>query len=182
MRYSALLPALFPALFLPGRTTAQASTLQTNEVVVEALRVVHDAYKKYVLDTAELVPEDLYSFRPTEEVWTLGGILAHIADANYNFCSSAAREENPATEVFRTSRTTKARIVDALVASFTYCDRVYEALADVELTERTTFLGEGDYAVATILASNSAHLGDHYGNLVTYMRINGIVPPSTAVH
>lgn len=182
MKNSALLPALLLAVVFPGRAVAQAATMQPTDALIEALPVIHDAYKKYVMDTAELVPEDLCSFRPTEEVWTLGGILAHIADAGYNFCSSAAREENPKTEAFRTSRTTKARIIDALVASFTYCDPVYEAPADTDLVERTTFGGEGDYAVATILAANSAHLGDHYGNLVTYMRINGIVPPSTAVH
>ena len=131
--------------------------------------------------TAEMVPEELYSFRPTEEVRTLGAILAHVAAAQYMFCASAAREENPNSERFERTRTTKAEIISALEASFDYCERVYEKTTDESGTRMTKLLGE-DYAVSGVLAGNSSHNFEHYGNLVTYMRINGIVPPSSMEH
>ncbi len=177
-RYSLPLSALV-LIALPGISPAQQHA-ESNELLT-GLALLHDGYKKYIMDTAELVPEELYSFRPTEEVRTLGGILVHIAINNYYFCSAGAREPNPKQQGFMRTRTSKVAIIAALQESFAYCEAVYARTSDADGAEKASFQ-DTEYRVATILAGNTAHNADHNGNLVTYMRINGIVPPSTAAH
>lgn len=146
--------------------------------VVTSLKGLHDVTTGYITSTAEVVPEDLYAFRPTEEVRTLGQILAHVANSQFMFCSAAAGEESPNTENFEETRTTKEQIMAALEEGFAYCDGVYGKMSDEGGTAMRTFFGQ-QMAASGVLAFNSAHNYEHYGNLVTYMRINGIVPPSS---
>ena len=108
----------------------------------------------------------------------MGQLLAHIANAQYAFCSAAAGEDSPNTANLEETLTTKADIVSALDEAFAYCVGVYDRTTDARGAEMTTFFGD-DMAVAGVLAFNSAHNYEHYGNLVTYMRLNGIVPPSS---
>jgi len=108
----------------------------------------------------------------------MGQLLAHIAGAQYLFCSAAAGESSPNSENFEETRTTKASIVDALDAGFAYCDGVFSRMTDQGLARSVTFFG-GPNTAGGVLAFNSAHNYEHYGNLVTYMRLNGIVPPSS---
>ena len=82
--------------------------------VVSSLASFHNIPTDAVTATADLVSEDLYSFRPTDDVRTLGQILAHLADTNYSFCSIAAGEDNPNAESFEETKTTKAEITMAL--------------------------------------------------------------------
>ncbi|MEZ4417602.1 MAG: DinB family protein [Gemmatimonadota bacterium] len=129
--------------------------------------------------TAEKVPEDLYGFQPTSEVRTMGQILAHVAGAQFLFCSAAAGEQSPNSENFEETRTSKAQIIEALSMGIDYCNQVYDNMSDARGQEMIQFFGS-DWAVNGVLAFNAAHNYEHYGNLVTYMRINGIVPPSSA--
>lgn len=109
----------------------------------------------------------------------MGEILAHVAGAQFLFCSAAAGEDSPNSENFEETRTEKAQIIEALGMGMDYCDQVYAGMSDAGSQEMVSFFGN-DMAVAGVLAFNSAHNYEHYGNLVTYMRINGIVPPSSA--
>ena len=108
----------------------------------------------------------------------LGEILAHIAGAQFFFCSSAAGEDNPNSENFEETRTSKAAIMEALEMGFGYCDEVFAGMSDADGPNAVTFFGNSNTA-AGVLAFNSAHNYEHYGNLVTYMRMNGITPPSS---
>jgi uncharacterized damage-inducible protein DinB len=164
--------ATFAILLAPAGLAAQESP------VVESLAGVHETVKGFITQTAETLSEDLYGFRPTEEVRTAGQILAHVADAQYMFCSTAAGEESPMSESIEQTRTTKAEITSALQAAFAYCDGVYEGLSDAEGARAVSFFGM-DLTGAAVLSMNTAHNYEHYGNLVTYMRINGITPPSS---
>jgi uncharacterized damage-inducible protein DinB len=130
-----------------------------------------------ILKTADKVPEDKYSFKPTPEVRSLGQILAHVADAQYFFCGTARGEKPPAKNVEK-SATTKAQIQSALKEAFAYCDAAYAGLTDAASAETISFLGQ-QRTKLSVLDFNVAHTFEHYGNLVTYMRINGIVPPSS---
>jgi uncharacterized damage-inducible protein DinB len=112
-------------------------------------------------------------------VRTLGQILAHVANSNYAFCSGVAGEENPSSENLEETKTTKAEIKEALADAFAYCQGVYENMTDERGSEMVPFFGGQEYARSAILAFNSAHNYEHYGNLVTYMRINGITPPTS---
>lgn len=165
---------LFVAL---GGLLALPLALSGQSAVTESLKGLHDITKQNVVATAEMVSEDLYGYQPTEEVRTLGGILAHIANAQYMFCSAAAGEANPNSENFEETLSGKDATVAALEAAFSYCDGVYADMTDEVGAEMRDFFG--GMTASGVLAFNSAHNYEHYGNLVTYMRINGIVPPSS---
>jgi uncharacterized damage-inducible protein DinB len=155
-----------------------ASSSSQSNAITASLQSLFGTTQQYIMATADVVPEELYAFQPTPEVRTMGQILAHVAAAQYIFCSGAKGEENPNTENFEETRTTKAAITEALQAGFAYCADVYAATTDANASTARTFFGS-DNTVAGILAFNSAHNYEHYGNLVTYMRINDIVPPSS---
>ncbi len=127
------------------------------------------------------MPEADYAFKPTEQVRTFGQILAHVAGANYVFCSAAKAEKSPFTEDhFEKSATTKAAIVKALSDSIAYCDTAYTGLTDAKAAETIAMpFGMGNAPRASALIGNTGHLQEHYGNLVTYFRIKGMVPPSS---
>ena len=146
--------------------------------VTGSLKALYDITTGNIKATAEMVPEELYSYQPTDEVRTMGQIIAHVAGAQFAFCSAAAGEANPSSENYEETATDKASIMAALDAGVSYCDEVYTSTSDARGQEMIQFFGQ-DMAVSGVLAFNAAHNYEHYGNLVTYMRINGMVPPSS---
>jgi len=148
--------------------------------VVESLAGIHSMTVGAITATADQVPENLYSFRPTDDVRTLGQILGHIADGNYSICSAASGQDSPNSDSIEQTKTSKADIQQALAAAFAYCQGIYETMSDATGAETTPYLGGQPFARSAILAFNSTHNYEHYGNLVTYMRINNIVPPTSA--
>lgn len=146
--------------------------------VTASLMGLHGITATNLMKTAEMLEDGIYAYQPTENVRTAGQILAHIASAQFMFCSAAAGEENPSKVNFEETATTKADIVAALKKSSDYCASIYEGMSDAEGAEMRNLFGR-EMAASAILAFNSAHNYEHYGNLVTYMRINGIVPPSS---
>ena len=149
--------------------------------ISQAVRQGWNTAKKNITDSAELMPEANYGFKPVDSVRTFGEILAHIAGANYVFCSASKGEKTPhAEDEFEKSATTKAAIVKALDDSMAYCDGQFTALDDKSAAETITMpFGMPKAARASVLMMNVGHLNEHYGNLVTYFRIKGIVPPSS---
>ena len=94
---------------------------------------------------------------------------------------NARGEKSPfAEDAFEKTATTRAAILKAVEDSITYCDAAYAALDDRKAAEMIDgAFGSGQTARAAALMGNSGHVQEHYGNLVTYMRINGVVPPSS---
>jgi len=146
--------------------------------VTSSLNGLFGVTKTNIMASAEMLDEDLYSFRPTDDVRSMGELFAHIANAQFAFCSGAAGEASPATENYEQTATTKAQIIAALNAGFGYCDEVFADMNDEKGAGAVNFFGSPNTAHG-VLAFNSAHNYEHYGNLVTYMRLNGIVPPSS---
>ena len=148
--------------------------------ISDALRGQWDGAKKNIHDSAVDVPEAIYSFKPVDSVRTFGQIVAHTAGANYEFCSAAKGEKSPQAENAFESLATKAAIVKAYDDSVAYCDGVVKALTDKTATDTITMpFGMGKAPRITALMANIGHLNEHYGNLVTYMRLKGIVPPTS---
>lgn len=166
---------VFSAALTLALCTPLAASGQT---VSESLHGLFNVTKTNIMASAEMLDEGLYSFRPTDEVRSMGELFAHIANAQYAFCSAAAGEQSPATENFEESRTTKAQIVEALEMGFGYCDDVYSGMSDTAGARSINFF-TGPNTAFGVLAFNAAHNYEHYGNLVTYMRLNGITPPSS---
>jgi uncharacterized damage-inducible protein DinB len=154
--------------------------LSAQNALVSSMAEIHGITRTNILATARNVPEDLYDFAPTDEVRTMGALLGHIADAQYFFCSAAAGEAPPQRQSTEQTAATKAEIVAGLEASFAYCDGIYAGMTDAQAAESREFpIAPGPMTAASILTFNSTHNYEHYGNLVTYMRMNGIVPPSS---
>ena len=146
--------------------------------VTASLAAVHGMTAGNITATAELLDEDMYAYRPTVEVRTSGQLLAHLANAQYAFCSAASGEDSPNTTDIEETMTTKAEISAALADAFAYCEDVYAAMTDAEGGTMRNFFGQ-QMAASAILAFNTTHNYEHYGNRVTYMRLNGITPPSS---
>ena len=161
---------------LPATTFAQSDTSSSS--VTKSLTGLHNITTTNIMKTAEMLDEDLYAYRPAEGVRSTGEILAHIANAQFMFCSAAAGAESPSKVNYEETATTKADIIAALKAGFEYCDGVYGEMTDEAGAVVMPLFGM-EMAGSAILAFNSAHNYEHYGNLVTYMRMNGIVPPSS---
>ena len=149
--------------------------------VAAGVRTAWEGAKRNLTRSAEQMPEADYGFRPVDTVRTFGQILAHVAGANYVFCSAAKGERSPHAEAaFEKTATTRAQIIKALNDSIAYCDAAYAALDDRRAGETVDLpFGMGKGARALPLMLNTGHLQEHYGNLVTYFRVKGMVPPSS---
>jgi uncharacterized damage-inducible protein DinB len=130
-----------------------------------------------VVAAAEKMPEQNYSFKPTPEVRSFGQLVGHVADAQYGFCSTAAGEPEPMKDIEKT-KTTKADLVIALKDAIAYCNKVYAGMTDAQGSQMVKVMNY-NLARLTVLSVNTAHTDEHYGNMVTYLRLKGIVPPSS---
>jgi len=143
---------------------------------VETMRQSLDYAKGFILKSADQMPEANYTYKATPAVRSFGQIVAHIADANFMFCSAVLGEANPSPNVEKT-KTAKADIVAALKASYEYCGKAY-AIADAD-TGAKFKLFDHEFTRLGGLMLNVTHNWEHYGNIVTYLRLNGQVPPSS---
>src|SRR5262245_58074152 len=162
-----LLCLLIPA----AAAVAQDNPLSSN------IRTMYHGVKTLLLKSAEKMPEESYAFKPTEGVRSFGQILGHAADAQYLFCSVALGEKSPAPKIEQT-KTSKADLVAALKDAFAYCDKSYDEMTDASATQ-TARLFKQDMPKPGVLSVNNLHSIEHYGNLVVYLRMKNIVPPSS---
>ena len=147
--------------------------------MMAAIKAQHEQVKGYLLKTAETVPENLYSFRATPEVRTIAQLIGHVADGSAGICASASGDK-PLSLNAEKSMTSKAQLTKALAEALAFCDKVIAGMDDKRAMEATKFFVGGTSPRGMILAFNTSHNFEHYGNLVTYMRLNKIVPPSSA--
>jgi uncharacterized damage-inducible protein DinB len=157
---------------------AEASALvaeDANPLSAEA-RQAYAEVKNNILKSAEKMPEESYGFKPAPRVRTFGQLLGHVAEEQYFFCGSV-KGEHKAVDVER-AKTSKADLVAALEDSFAYCDAVYGGLTDAAAIQMVK-VGQSQRTRLRMLWGNTVHDTSHYGNLVTYLRIKGLVPPST---
>jgi uncharacterized damage-inducible protein DinB len=144
---------------------------------VAILKSQAETIRSLVLRTAEKVPENLYEFKPTPDVRSIGGLLGHIADGNHLLCGVAGTGKTVVDQT-NEKKTTRADLVAALKASYAACDQVFAGTTDTNAATPVDFFGQKQTRLG-MLAVNNSHMWEHYGNLVTYMRLKNIVPPSS---
>lgn len=147
-------------------------------------KVMHSTIRANLADSAALMSETDFAFRPTPEVRSFGQLVGHVINANFFFCSQAAGEKSPATANFETV-SDRDTLVKALQASLSYCDRIYEATTDASFNQSVSVPSRPGVPTTTtlrgaVLMFNVTHNNEHYGNFVVYMRLRSRVPPSTA--
>ncbi|MBE0595429.1 MAG: DinB family protein [Gemmatimonadales bacterium] len=165
MRKTLALAAVLAAL--PVTASAQG---------MAAIKPLYEDFRGWLIASAQQMPEADYSFKPTPEVRSFGELLGHTANANFMFCSAALGEESPSKQDYEKAAT-KAEIVQGIEAAFAYCDKAY-AMPDAKAMEEITFFRRKGTRL-WVLNFNATHDAEHYGNVVTYMRLKGMVPPSS---
>jgi len=131
--------------------------------------------KNTLIKSAEEMPEADYSFKASPKERTYGEIIAHIADVQMALCGTAKGEQKKGDAA---SKTSKADLVSALKASFDYCDGAYDGMTDAEGVQKVKMFGREQTKLA-VLNFNISHDNEMYGQLVVYLRIKGLVPPSS---
>jgi uncharacterized damage-inducible protein DinB len=143
--------------------------------VAADLKQSYSGIKNNIMVAAEKMAEADYSFQPTAPERNFGGWVAHVADAQLGACSriaGAPKQPNAG------SKTSKADLMAALKESFDACDAVYEGTTDANLNDPVpSFRGQTPRVSA--LYGNIAHDQECYGTMAVYLRLKGIVPPST---
>jgi uncharacterized damage-inducible protein DinB len=150
---------------LPNPSTAPNPLTMT-------LSIFRSNMQDKIMKSAEAMPESKYSYRPTKDVRSFAEILTHVGDISYILCSNAKGEATPGMTAAKGS---KAEIMAYVKGAFAYCDGVYSGFTDAHLNAPADFFGFKTNKMF-ILTQVGNHDALHYGNLVTYMRLNGVVP------
>ena len=156
-------------------TLFAASSFAQAPSIMKGSQGTSNTAKTNIMKSAEKMPEENFAFKPTPDVRSFGDVLGHIADAQYLFCSAVLGEKAPESKSEKSWKT-KAGLIEDLKTAFAYCDKAYAESTDA--AKAIKFFGR-DSTVINTLDFNTAHNFEHYGNLVTYMRLKGIVPPSS---
>jgi uncharacterized damage-inducible protein DinB len=136
--------------------------------------------EKKILDLAEAVPQEKYSWRPMEGVRSISEVYMHIAGANYLFPSfvgiktPAGIERDAETKV-----TEKAKVIAYVKASFDHIRKVITDTPDADLEKPAKMFGK-ETTVRDIFFNAGLHMHEHLGQSIAYVRMNNIVPPWTA--
>jgi len=155
------------------RAAAQGSLLAPVKAQWENTRLL-------VTGIVAQVPENLYDFKPTPEVRSFREQFTHLIAENYMFMSQAAGEKSPVEASAINQLKSRDEIIKALGESYEYGAKVWAGMDDKKAQEMVPGRdGQQQMRLAAIL-SNIVDNNDHYGNLVVYVRLNGMVPGRTA--
>ena len=161
----------------PAQSTPPAQSAPPANPITASEKGFYSFVSGAVVGAAQKMPEENYSFKPTPEVRTFGQLVGHVADASYMFCSQVTGEANPAKDIEKT-KTSKADLVAALKDGVAYCNKAFDSMTDAKGSQMIK-LFNFDLAKLTVFSINTAHTDEHYGNMVTYLRLKGIVPPTS---
>lgn len=163
--------ALAATAILPTVAAAQGRT------GVDAAHAAWQGVTTNITRAAEQMKDADFAYRPTATVRTFGQLVGHVAGAQKMICAAALGEKPTAEDEIEKTATTKAALVEAMKSTTAYCERAY-AQTDAAATASTTLFGETQTRLYA-LTTNATHNAEHYGNIVTYMRMKGMVPPSS---
>ena len=185
MTRALMIVALFTITATPtlAQTTDGGADQSLSPSLAASVKAMHGIIRRNLAEAAAAMPAADFAFKPTPQVRSYGELLGHVINANFYFCSQA-RGEKPnfgATDYGKVSD--KAALVKGLTEALAYCDAVYDATTDANVGQAVSVQGRGGGTPTTrglVLMFNTTHNNEHYGNLVVYLRLKNIVPPSTA--
>ncbi len=144
--------------------------------VSEGLRGRLPSATKNTVGAAEEMPAEKYGYKPTEAQVPFGHWVSHAALANYLFCSKLTGATAPDAGVKETD--SKDKLVAALKKSFDYCAAQLPKLQDSQLGEEIVLFGSHKMTKGAAALEFSADWADHYAQMATYLRLNGLLPPT----
>lgn len=172
---------MFAWLLLTALLQQPAAPAPDTSTNVGTVVSTYRSIKNFVLRSAEKMPPEHFAFAPSPDVRPFGQVLAHIVDANYLLCSPPLGEPSPnGSEMQKTenAKLDRAPMLERLKESFAWCDRAYDMLTEGNAGDTLALMNTKRPRLG-VLWFHISHAFEHYGNLVTYMRIKGIVPPSS---
>jgi uncharacterized damage-inducible protein DinB len=186
MRNAKWLLGIFVVLCCSAFSFGQMASPPPAKTPGDALVAIISIGQKEFSDAADAMPEDKYSFAPTngefKGVRTFAQQVKHVAAVNYIFGSSILGEKPPVDvggENGPDSVKTKAEIMKFLTDSFVYLKKALGSITDKNQLDQVTVFGEMKMARGSVGAFSTAHPFDHYGQMVVYLRMNGIIPPAS---
>jgi hypothetical protein len=147
--------------------------------VTDAVRQVLVLQSKNLIESAELMPADKYGYHPTEAQMTFGKLVVHIVQTNTLICSAIGNLAVSADVMKLADTAPKEALVGAITQSFTSCTEALAKVSDAQLGEEASMMGRRtgqSRAAALITIAND--WADHYSTAASYLRQNGILPPS----
>ena len=154
---------------------ASAAALQAQNPVIGEQKAAYTANKNNLIKAAEKMPEEAYSFKPTPEMQTFAERIAHIA-GQIGTCSGLTGERKPSPAA---GKTAKADLVAALKTSFEACDAAWDSMTDETAMQTLAGRGGTTRTKITALIGNTTHNTELYGYISVYMRLKGVVPPTS---
>jgi uncharacterized damage-inducible protein DinB len=154
-----------------------------------ALQIFLKSVERQIVSAADAMPADKYGYAPTEgefkSVRTFGQQVKHLAATNHILAAAALGEDPPADagdEAGPESVRTKAEILEYLNGSFAHLGKAIDAIGDQSVPVKGSPISPLPANAATRLAftvESLIHAFDHYGQMVEYLRANGVVPPAS---
>lgn len=157
---------------------AAAQTQAPADPLTAALKRQFEGVSRNVREAAEKMPAEKFSYQATKDVKTFAGLVGHVINSQYMLCSRVKGEPNPNKEDFE-KVAEKDAVVKGIAASNDYCLSAFNSANDKWMMELIGGMGGVQVPRAAMLAGMTSHSNEIYGNIVTYMRLNGLVPPST---
>ena len=151
---------------------------QVANPVVASAQEIFARQSKYLAAAAEQMPADKFGYHPTPEQWSYGKIIAHVAQANDQVCAILADKPVPEDAAKLTETTPKDVLLTALKSSFDFCGKALDNLKDSQLGDTITYFGGVKKPRARALVELTDDLEDHYSQMASYLRLNGMLPPS----
>lgn len=144
--------------------------------VSDPVRGTYASLKRNLTEAVDKAPESLLSFKPTPDVMTFSELVIHITNSNFSDCSVLKGEPNPNAGDRKPG--SKADLQAFVQSGYAYCDSAIQAFTDAQLSDKVK-RGSREVVKAGSLIHLVTHPSLHYGNLITYMRLKGMVPPET---
>ena len=159
------------AVLLLGTSAVSAQSAAMDGICAEFAAV-----RKSVMTAATKAPESMYGYQPTPEVFTMRKMLLHIADASYSICSGFKGTPGQRPKMDAEAMLPKTEVIAALTGAFDFCDAAMKAATDATLGETVTTQSGAKRPKSNYASHLLAHTSLHYGNVVTYMRMNKLSP------
>jgi hypothetical protein len=134
--------------------------------------------KGNILKAADKMPADAYQFKPTPDIRTYARVVNHVTEAQLHSCGAANHTAPDALAKVPAETADKATIVEALKASFTECDKAFASASDATLGDMLD-AGKAKRSRVGLLWGTVSHDNEQYATLALYLRLKGLVPPSS---
>jgi DinB superfamily len=157
--------------------SASALAQDASNPVVTSAKEIFQRQSGYMIAAAEQMPAEKYSYRPTPEQWTYGKIVAHVIQGNFGVCGMLTGD-GPGQGQAVTETTPKDQLITVLKQSFDTCEKALDGLQDSSLGATITYFRGAKKPRARALLELTDDLEDHYSQMASYLRLNGMLPPS----